>query len=132
MYAWSMLDISWLASRVGNFLCMDESIEKLDRLEYAKCVVDVSPDHALPEEFAAQMVDGTVHYVRVSYLWKPLICSECNVFGHEKIGCDIRGKEKVCDKKRDNNLVAASVDKPKENGLCKTDKMEQKEKDLLL
>lgn len=72
---------------------MDESSESLEKLEYAKCMVDVSPYHALPDEFPVQMVDGSMHYVHVNYLWKPPISSFCNVFGHGRNGCVRHGKE---------------------------------------
>lgn len=108
MYAWSLLGISWLASRVIKFLCRDESTERLDRLEYAKCMVEVSPDQKLPDEFPMQMVNRSVHHARNNYLWKPLICNHYHVFGHDLLGCELHCKGKVSDIVVEEKLVAES------------------------
>lgn len=42
LYCWTHLGINWLATRLGKFLCMDESTERLDRIGYTKCMVEVT------------------------------------------------------------------------------------------
>lgn len=54
LYAWSHYGINRLASRIGRFLCMDESIEKLERITCVKCLIEVTPDR-----FPMKFLDGS-------------------------------------------------------------------------
>lgn len=101
LYAWSHLGINWLASRIGRLLCLDTSTDKLQRIGYAKCLVDVTPNQELVDEFPVKLIDGSTQMIQVSYLWKPEICSSCKVFGHMINECkregevNVRNKEEV-------------------------------------
>lgn len=88
LLVWSHLGINWLASRVGKFLCMDENTERLERLSYAKCMVEVQPNQELVDSFPIKLLDGKEHVIKVSYLWKPDICVKCNSFGHKTAQCN--------------------------------------------
>jgi hypothetical protein len=87
LYAWSHYGINWLASRVGKFLCMDQSTERMERITFAKCLVEVSPDKELVDNFLVKLMDGTDHKVAVKYLWKPEVCVNCKEFGHAGSNC---------------------------------------------
>lgn len=87
LYSWSHLGINWLASRLGRLLCMDESTDKMERIGYDKCMVEVVLDTELLNEFPAKLLDGTDQMVQVSYLWKPKICIICKEFGRLTTKC---------------------------------------------
>jgi hypothetical protein len=87
LYAWSHLGINWLASRLGSFMCMDAQTEKLERIGYAKCMVEVTPNDELLNEFPVRLMDGSEQLVTVEYLWRPEICTSCKVFGHNTVDC---------------------------------------------
>lgn len=88
IYAWSHLGINWLANRIGKLICLDASTEKLDRINYARCLVEVTPENELVEKFPVMLLDGSEQFVHVNYLWKPEICVHCKVFGHLSDMCD--------------------------------------------
>lgn len=105
---------------------MDEATERLDRLEYAKCMVEVSPDQALPNEFPVQMVDDSVQFVRVNYQWKPPICCQCKVFVHDQNNCFRHSMVKECDKVGDAKLFDENVINSKVDVEFKVDNISQK------
>jgi hypothetical protein len=42
--AWTLLGINWIACHLGKLICFNEATEKQERLEYAKCLIEISPD----------------------------------------------------------------------------------------
>jgi len=94
IFAWSHLGINWLACRLGRLVCMDDSTEKLERLRYAKCLIEVTPDNELVDSFEVRLVDGGTQRIEVRYLWKPDVCTTCKVFGHPTEQCAPASKVK--------------------------------------
>jgi hypothetical protein len=112
LFAWSSLGINWLAARIGKLLCMDASTEKFERITFAKCLVEVTPFHVLPESFTVQLLDGSEQEVLVEYLWKPEICTFCKEFGH---------LDRTCKK----SVVDENVKKCEENEQYKSGEVKQ-------
>lgn len=77
---------------------MDASTERLDRISFAKCMVEVSLDIELPYTFPVKLLDGNQQHVKVSYLWKLEICTTCHAFGHTMESCFEENKkvEAIC------------------------------------
>lgn len=107
LYAWSHYGINWLASRVGKFLCMNQSTERLEKINYAKCLVEVKPDNLLVNNFLVKLMDGSDQIVTVEYLWKPEVCVFCREFGHSDINCLFASK--VSEVFKHDEIVASSV-----------------------
>lgn len=72
-------------------MCMDAQTEKLERIGYAKCMVEVTPLDELLNEFPVRLMDGSEQVVTVEYLWRPDICTSCKVFGHNTDDCLMMG-----------------------------------------
>nr|GEW53824.1 hypothetical protein [Tanacetum cinerariifolium] len=94
--AWSVDGISALASSLGNPLIMDTMTANmchsgLGRLNFARVLIEMKADKEDKK-------------VNVSYDWKPLACSHCQVFGQHSHGCKKRprtSEEKEVEKKKD-------------------------------
>lgn len=82
------MGINWLANRIGRLVCLDENTEKLERIQYAKCLIEVTPYEELLNEFAVKLPDGATQTVKVEYRWKPDICVSCKAFGHVTNSCE--------------------------------------------
>jgi len=115
IYAWSHLGINWLASRFRNLLCMDEYIEKLDRITYAKCLIDIKPDKELVGSFPFQLLDGKEQMIHVNYLWKPDICVGCKSFGHKIMECMCSSKDSSKDEGRQKQEYVKHQARKEEN-----------------
>lgn len=100
---WSLIGINWLACHLGKLVCFDENTEKMKRFEYAKCLIEISPDKELPEFLVVG--DDSCPNVLVEYTWKPLICTTRKIFGHDNGHCDRAAEAQIasCDKKLDGN-----------------------------
>ncbi|GJU59707.1 kinase-like domain, phloem protein 2-like protein [Tanacetum coccineum] len=93
--AWTAKGISALASRVGKPLVMDHVTATLcmngvGRFRFAKVMAEVSASKSLPSEIEVVYRNGSKEeicrkIVKVDYDWKPLMCSECCVFGHNNL-----------------------------------------------
>lgn len=53
---------------------MDQSTDRLERITYAKCLVEVKPDRQLVDNFLVKLIDGSDQLIAASYLWKPEVC----------------------------------------------------------
>nr|GEU61976.1 hypothetical protein [Tanacetum cinerariifolium] len=95
--AWTKEGISALASSLGKPIRMDKiTAQKCKdvkgRVEYARVLVEFDVDKGFKEEICIQymskdnVIRGTKK-VKVEYVWKPHICSQCKVFGHRDEKC---------------------------------------------
>ncbi|GJY63014.1 RNA-directed DNA polymerase, eukaryota, reverse transcriptase zinc-binding domain protein [Tanacetum coccineum] len=94
--AWSVDGISALASSLGNPLIMDTMTANMchngvGRLNFARVLVEMEADKEFKKSIEVQYRDSVNNIkgtkkVNVSYDWKPLVCSHCQVFGHNLQG----------------------------------------------
>lgn len=103
--AWSPLGINWLAGRIGCVKCLDESTERMERLTYAKALVEVTPIIDLVDSFQVLCKDGTKQTVFVDYQWRPQACKTCKVFGHDISSCKNSVKSDEVIKKNSNTVL---------------------------
>ncbi|GKC58901.1 RNA-directed DNA polymerase, eukaryota, reverse transcriptase zinc-binding domain protein [Tanacetum coccineum] len=100
--AWSIEGISALASSLGKPLIMDTMTANMchngmGRLEFARVLVEACADKEFKNQIEVQYRDkdnnvkGT-KVVKVTYDWKPVVCTHCKVFGHDFKGCIKRPK----------------------------------------
>ena len=97
--------INWLACHVGRLICFDNSTEKLQRFKYAKALVEISPDFELPESISIPGLGENCPDVKLSYDWRPKICTLCKIFGHDTVRCESVNKTKENDVKKVVNSV---------------------------
>lgn len=71
---------------MGQPLYMDQMTESGRRLSYAKICVEVDSSSTLPNSFDLKYANGDMVEIRIQYPWKPLVCSDCLVFGHGLMG----------------------------------------------
>ncbi|GKC42552.1 zinc knuckle CX2CX4HX4C containing protein [Tanacetum coccineum] len=88
--------ISRIASRVGNPIIMDRITTSMckkgyGRAIYARVLIEVDASKELVEnvEVCYKSLGKSLN-LRVEYTWKPPLCTNCRVFGHEFKGCKNR------------------------------------------
>ncbi|GKB19987.1 putative reverse transcriptase domain-containing protein [Tanacetum coccineum] len=70
------------------------------RMGYARALIEISADKALKQEvvMAVPIEDGaghTLERIKLEYEWKPPLCLECHVFGHDSNSCPKKAHEAV-------------------------------------
>ncbi|KAF5197200.1 hypothetical protein FRX31_013213, partial [Thalictrum thalictroides] len=80
-----------LASTIGKPICMDKATEAKQMLTYARLCVEISADKKLPDEIKLKGQRGKTFIVDLEYPWKPLMCSQCKIFGHTLQNCEKKG-----------------------------------------
>lgn len=79
---WSAKSLSKIGSLIGKPLMVDNNTEKKFELNFAKLLVEVRVGEKLPELIYFRNEKGSVIEQRVTYEWRPSICSSCNKYGH--------------------------------------------------
>ncbi|GJU49445.1 putative reverse transcriptase domain-containing protein [Tanacetum coccineum] len=82
-----------ISSQIGRPIMVDSfTSETCDatwgRMGYARALMEISADKALKQEvvMAVPIEDGaghTLERIKLEYEWKPPLCLECHVFGHD-------------------------------------------------
>ncbi|KAF5194777.1 hypothetical protein FRX31_015632 [Thalictrum thalictroides] len=85
---WSGPGLSCLSSMIGKPLRCDEATAKKTRLNYARICVEVKVGVSLLDVLKTRF-EGEEYTVHVDYPWKPLSCSDCNIFGHSTGSCKV-------------------------------------------
>ncbi|GJR27109.1 RNA-directed DNA polymerase, eukaryota, reverse transcriptase zinc-binding domain protein [Tanacetum coccineum] len=114
--AWTVNEISAVASGLGKPLIMDKTTTRMCRggignFGYARVLVEIQADKEQIEIYYKNKHQRTKcsKFVKVEYSWKPPKCNECKVFGHtektcgSKCGNENRTESSVWDK--ENNQV---------------------------
>ncbi|GLT69887.1 hypothetical protein SLA2020_420000 [Shorea laevis] len=76
-----------VASGVGKPLCVDSVTEEQLRLGFARVLVEVNVDSEFPKEIEIAGPDGVPVTVGIEYLWIPIKCKKCKLFGHASHTC---------------------------------------------
>ncbi|KAG5552180.1 hypothetical protein RHGRI_010315 [Rhododendron griersonianum] len=79
---WNAAGFSYIASALGKPLFVDEQTEKGKRLSFAKVCVEMTVDSPFLDTVDVEYASGKSAVVGVKYPWKPLVCTQCHVFGH--------------------------------------------------
>lgn len=74
--------IGYIASGVGEPICLDKATEERRRIDYARVCVKVLGSDDLPETVEVDVEGGGQFTVTVEYPWKPQRCSACKTLGH--------------------------------------------------
>nr|GEU47494.1 hypothetical protein [Tanacetum cinerariifolium] len=98
---WLIMDLGW----VGKPLVMDHvtatmCMNGVCRFRFARVMVEVSASKSLPSEIELVYRNGSKEEIcrktmKVDYDWKPPMCSECCVFGHNNLKCRKQSGESI-------------------------------------
>nr|GEW98105.1 RNA-directed DNA polymerase, eukaryota, reverse transcriptase zinc-binding domain protein [Tanacetum cinerariifolium] len=90
--AWSVRDISALASRLGTPIMMDSITASMchngsGRAGYARILVEIDAKKGIQDQIEIVYKDALnctkkTKFVKVEYNWEPALCVHCGVFGH--------------------------------------------------
>ncbi|KAI8550471.1 hypothetical protein RHMOL_Rhmol06G0109100 [Rhododendron molle] len=103
---WTGPGFSYIASSEGRPLYVDKLTESGKRLSFAKICVEVDCSSPLPTSFDLKHANGDVVEIKIHYPWKPMVCSDCMVFGHGSSNCPKKVVAKV-----QNNTSSGNVGK---------------------
>jgi hypothetical protein len=84
---WSNTVISYMASLIGKPLYMDNATATGERLEFARCFVEISACSKLPKSVRLDLGNGEWLETPVHFEWVPPKCSKCQTFGHIDVQC---------------------------------------------
>lgn len=85
---WDKEAISAIASVIGRPIKMDRITADESRIAFAKVLIEMSALDEFPNEVEAELYNGEVLKIKVEYLYKPLCCVKCMVFGHSSAQCN--------------------------------------------
>ncbi|KAK4412825.1 hypothetical protein Salat_2929700 [Sesamum alatum] len=74
-------------SRLGNPIAMDALTRKMERVSYARILVEVDASKSLVDNVEFILPNGVMRKQPVVYEFTPKFCSGCNRFGHLKDSC---------------------------------------------
>lgn len=84
---WSRTVISYMASIIGKPLYMDNATATGERLEFARCFIEIEASAKLPKSVRLDLGNGDWYESPVQFEWVPPRCSKCKTFGHNDIHC---------------------------------------------
>ncbi|KAL0331461.1 UNVERIFIED_CONTAM: hypothetical protein Sangu_1691600 [Sesamum angustifolium] len=72
---------------VGTPIAMDSLTMRMERVSYARILVEVDASKALVDHVEFKLPNGVTRRQPVVYEYTPKFCTECNRFGHHKSSC---------------------------------------------
>ncbi|XP_009767593.1 uncharacterized protein [Nicotiana sylvestris] len=79
---WGMDSLSRIGSRLGIPIYADECITRVERISYARILVEMGITKPLPTKITVKDPNGRQFDQPVVYDWKPIYCSTCLQLGH--------------------------------------------------
>ncbi|KAL2249649.1 UNVERIFIED_CONTAM: hypothetical protein Sindi_2438600 [Sesamum indicum] len=84
---WHPNALGKIGSRIGNPIAMDSLTMKMERISYARIMVEVDASKKLIDEVEFVMPNGITRKQPVVYEFTPKFCTACNRFGHLQETC---------------------------------------------
>ncbi|KAL2246088.1 UNVERIFIED_CONTAM: hypothetical protein Sindi_2877000 [Sesamum indicum] len=84
---WHPNALGKIGSRLGTPIAMDTLTMKMERVSYARILVEVDASKKLKEEVEFVMPNGITRKQPVVYEFTPKFCTDCNRFGHLQEAC---------------------------------------------
>ncbi|KAL0407931.1 UNVERIFIED_CONTAM: hypothetical protein Sradi_1727500 [Sesamum radiatum] len=84
---WHPNALSKIGSRLGTPTAMDSLTMTMERVSYARILVEVDASKKLVDEVEFILPNGVVRQQPIVYEFTPKFCSACNRFGHLKDAC---------------------------------------------
>lgn len=83
---WSMDLLSRISSYLGIPLYVDECTTKVDRISFARVLIEMDVARELPKKIKVKDPNGRTFEQSVQYEWVPEYCSKCMQIGHKMPG----------------------------------------------
>ncbi|XP_059290257.1 uncharacterized protein LOC132043810 [Lycium ferocissimum] len=80
---WNPESLSQISSVLGNPLFADECTNKVERISFARVLVEIDITRELPKKITVLDLKGRTFAQRVDYDWEPLYCSQYLMVGHK-------------------------------------------------
>ncbi|KAL0399881.1 UNVERIFIED_CONTAM: hypothetical protein Sradi_2331400 [Sesamum radiatum] len=84
---WNPNALSKIGSKLGNPMAMDSLTMNMERISYARILVEVDASKELIDQVEFILPDGTTRKQPVRYEFTPKFCTTCNRFGHLRDSC---------------------------------------------
>ncbi|XP_020258906.1 uncharacterized protein LOC109835340 [Asparagus officinalis] len=117
---WNAKGINKISSIIGRPIATDMLTANMQRLAYARVLVEVKMPSPLPDKIAIQGPDGSQYLQKVFYELKPRWCDHCKNVGHDTKFCKKfypaqkwipKQKDTVSDSKQATVLIPNATDK---------------------
>ncbi|KAK4388173.1 hypothetical protein Sango_2423900 [Sesamum angolense] len=76
-----------IGSRLGTPIAMDSLTMKMERISYARILVEVDASKPLVDQVDFMLPNGVMRSQPVVYKFTPKFCKKCNRFGHLERSC---------------------------------------------
>ncbi|XP_019259894.1 PREDICTED: uncharacterized protein LOC109237950 [Nicotiana attenuata] len=86
---WSMDSLSRIGNVLGRPVYADECTTNVDRVSYARMLVEMDVTKQLPDMIKARDPMGKIFEQEIKYDWKPIYCPTCLKIGHK---CQEKGQ----------------------------------------
>ncbi|KAL0337747.1 UNVERIFIED_CONTAM: hypothetical protein Scaly_2049800 [Sesamum calycinum] len=84
---WHPNALGKIGSRLGTPIAMDSLTMKMERVSYARILVEVDASKKLVDHVEFILPNGVVRKQPIVYEYTPKFCSTCNRFGHLNESC---------------------------------------------
>ncbi|KAK4382384.1 hypothetical protein Sango_2876200 [Sesamum angolense] len=84
---WHPNALGKIGTRLGTPIAMDSLTMKMERVSYARILVEVDTSKKVVDHVEFILLNGVVRKQPIVYEFKPKFCSTCNRFGHLKESC---------------------------------------------
>ncbi|KAL0336700.1 UNVERIFIED_CONTAM: hypothetical protein Sradi_4881900 [Sesamum radiatum] len=84
---WHPNALGKIDSRLGTPIAMDSLTMKMERVSYARILVEVDASKKLVDHIEFILPNGVIRKQPIVYEYTPKFCSTCNRFGHLKESC---------------------------------------------
>ncbi|KAL0305339.1 UNVERIFIED_CONTAM: hypothetical protein Scaly_2988100 [Sesamum calycinum] len=81
---WHPNALGKIGSRLGTPIAMDSLTMRMERVSYARILVEFDASKALVDHVEFKLPNGVSRRQPVVYEYTPKFCTECNRFGHQK------------------------------------------------
>ncbi|KAH0724790.1 hypothetical protein KY284_000655 [Solanum tuberosum] len=86
---WSMDSLRRISSGLGEPLYADECTTKVDRISFARVLIEMDVARELPRKLKVEEPNGRVFEQEVQYEWVPEYCAKCMQVGHKCHGKEV-------------------------------------------
>ncbi|KAL2925388.1 Centromere protein I [Bienertia sinuspersici] len=81
---WGEKCLERIIQPVGNLLKVDSMTANRDKLQYARCMIEVKMDQSFPDQVRFKNEKDQIINVGIKYEWRPEICKKCKKVGHNE------------------------------------------------
>ncbi|KAL0394920.1 UNVERIFIED_CONTAM: hypothetical protein Slati_4458200 [Sesamum latifolium] len=84
---WNPNALGKIGSRLGTPIAMDSLTRTMERVSYARILVEVDASKPLVDHMEFMLPNGVKRNQPIIYEFTPKFCTDCNRFGHLKESC---------------------------------------------